>query len=389
MRTKNLVFFLSFVFWAINITFGQETDKILTAESYSLQLYNEGNWTALLEYGTETIKKGEGFSVLKMRTAYAAFMLKNYSKSLKYYEEVYKEDELNFSALYYCYLNNLYLNNTAATRFYGSKLSAEIKKYARLQPIKISEIGFEYSYKRPNVSSRGDAQYTLLSINTQLGYKLELQQGVAMFNQIINEPNFINVSNNTNIDIQQREYFAKIIYTPLSNFNAIGGFHYIYTPFNNFEYNNTVAFGGLKYTTPNIHFQTMTFFANITEKNYTQYDFSVSTYPLGNTNLYTISKVMFADNALFTQVVGGKIFKKTWIESNITLGEYVWLIDKDGLYLINDIDTKKFKLGASIYTMINNKLLISLNYNFEQKETYQTNINFNQQSTTINLTWKN
>ena len=307
---------------------------------------------------------------------------------LKNYQLVYSAEPNNNTALYYCYLNSLYMNNIAAARFYGSKLAAETKNSEGLKPMKISELGLEYSTKSTNTIDRKNAQYALFNINVQLGYKLELQQGIASYNQIISEPQFLYVTENDNIDISQKVYFAKLIYTPSSNFNIIGGFHYVYTPFNNFEYKNTALFGGLRYTSPFVHFQGMVHSANITESKYNQFDASVKTLPLGNLNLYTISKGMFGDDTAFSQVIGAKVVRNVWLEGNITLGEYKTLIDNDGLYLVNDIDTKKSKIGASVYLFLKNKFLLSVNYNFEQKQKYMTTNNFNQNSTTINLKWK-
>jgi hypothetical protein len=388
MFAKRLIFtFLIYIFTQ-SICFSQQKNIEADAETHSLQLFNNANWEELLQYGKETIKNGTDFSLLRMRMGYAAFMMGNYSQSFKYYKAVYTAEPNNNTALYYCYLNNLYLNNTAATRFYASKLDEYTKNIEHLKPIKISEIGLEYSFKAPNITERGNAQYALLNINTQVGYKLELQQGFASYNQIINEPKFIYVTDNNKINISQKEYFAKLIYTPIAKLNIIGGFHYVYTPFNNFKYGNNIAFGGVKFATPYIHLQGLAHIANVTDIKYNQFDVAINTYPTGNLNLYTISKAMFGNNTVFKQVLGTKVMKNTWLEGNITLGEYETLIDNDGLYLVNDIDTKKFKAGASIYTFLHKKFLLSLNYNLEQKQKYQTtNNNFNQHSSTINLKW--
>ena len=389
MYTKKLILTILVFCFIQSICFSQQNTSEEDAEIHSLQLFNNADWKELLQYGKETIKNGTDFSLLRMQMGYAAFMMGKYSRSLKYYNSVYRAEPNNNTSLYYCYLNNLYLNNTAAMRFYAHKLDKETRIILRQKSIRFSEIGLEYSFKVPNTLTRGNAQYALLNLNTQLGYKLELQQGVAIYNQVINEPKFLDVTGNNKINISQKEYFAKLIYTPLAKINLIGGFHYVYTPFNNYEYNNTIAFGGVKYATLYIHLQGLMHIANVTHTSYRQFDIVVTSYPLGNLNLYTISKAMFSNNSVFTQVIGTKIMKNIYFEGNITLGEYETLIDNDGLYLVNDIDTKKFKAGASIYAFLNKNFLLSLNYNLEQKRKYQTiNNNFNQHSTTINLKWK-
>ena len=241
----------------------------------------------------------------------------------------------------------------------------------------------------PDDISREDALYARVGFNMNLGYRLELEQSIAMYNQIINEPKFSTVTNNNKIDIQQKEYYGKIKYSISNNLALIAGIHYLNTPFNNFSYNNLFYFGGLSYSTPYVTIKYLSNLGSNRDSNYYQQDLSFKLQPLGNSKLYTISKFSYNKKIIFTQVVGVGISKKLWLESNVTLGKYDNLIDQDGLYIYNDVDTKKFKIGASIYTSLTKNLSLSLNYNFEQKIKYKTtNNNFNQYSITGGLSWK-
>lgn len=166
------------------------------------------------------------------------------------------------------------------------------------------------------------------------------------------------------------------------------------TPFNNLQYTNLVYTGGVKYATPFVHFQASAHFATLSDKTFNQYDGTISMYPLGNTKFYTISKASYGDDFTFSQIIGYGITKKIWLEGNVTMGSYANLIDKDGLYIYNDIDRKRFKAGGSIYASLSKHLQLSLNYTFDQKTRYKPatsllkEINFNQHSITGGLTWK-
>lgn len=387
MHTKRLIMLL-LVFLYPAFLFAQDKANEQKADATSLQLYNEKKWTELLEYGKATLAQGTDFPLLRMRTGYAAFIIGNFSESLKQYEMVYNNDHENSIALYYVYLNNVYLNNITAARRHASLLSEETRSVEKLEKYKVSQVNMEYSYKMPDLVDRGNAQYGRLGLNLQLGYRLELQQGVAFYNQVISEPALTGVTNNRNIDIAQREYYAKLIFAAKGNLAVIGGIHYLYTPFNNFIYNNFVGFGGVKYTAPFIHVQAMINLGNIRDTAYQQFDVALTTYPLGSTKLYTISKVAYGNEFTFTQVAGVKILNGIWLEGNVTAGQYKILLANDALYVFDDIDTKKFKVGASIHAQIAKKLTLTANYNYEQKQRYGTSsVYFNQHSTTGGLLW--
>ena len=90
-----------------------------------------------------------------------------------------------------------------------------------------------------------------------------------------------------------------------------------------------------------------------------------------------------------SQVAGFNVTKNTWLEGNVTLGNYNNLLDNDALYVYNDIDQKRLKVGGSIYALISKQILLTFNYTFDQKLKYHTaNQNFNQHSITGGLTWK-
>lgn len=388
MHTKRIltliICFLFFVKVEAQIT--ETKDEV---DWHSSNLYNAAQWKELITYGNEKISLGMDFSLLRMRVGYAAFIFENYSQSLKQYQHVLKSEPNNAMALYYVYLNNLYLNNITETRFYAAKLPSKTKEYEKISKLKIYSIEAEYSYKIPTGTFRENAQYTRLGLNTQLGYRFQLQQSVAMFKQFINEPNMIYVTNNQKIDLNLQEYYGKLIFAATGKVSVIGGFHYIKSPFNNYSYNNRVTFAGVKYTTPYIQFKTMANFGNITDKSYNQYDFTASVSPLGNKKLYTISRIAYGDQFIFSQLAGYGITKKIWLEANVTLGKYNSYYENDALYVYNDIDQKEFKSGASIYANLSKNVMLSVNYTFEQKLRYKTTNNyFYQNSITGGLTWK-
>jgi hypothetical protein len=221
-----------------------------------------------------------------------------------------------------------------------------------------------------------------------LGYRFRWENAAAIYDQTITETLLLRVANNRNIKIAQKEYYTKLNYSVTGRWVLIGGFHYLYTPFNNYTYNNYIGFAGVKYARPYIHIQGLVQLGRIRDTSYQQFDAVLSLYPLGNTKLYLISRVAFGKETAFTQVMGYRILKKCWLEGNITVGKYSKLLGNDALYVYDDIDIKKWRMGGSLYLQMGKNTVLNFHYIMEQKELYERPaINYNQYSITGGVKW--
>ncbi len=399
MYCKRILMIIIGIAMAVSVN-AQSVETVAEVDVHSLDLFNAGQWKTLLVYGKEKIASGVDFPLLRMRTGYAAYMLGNFSQSLIEYKQVLDADPANATARYYVYLDNLYLNNTTAARFYAAKLPAETRVHEKIPPVKIASLQTEFSLKMPTDSFRGNAQYARVGVNLNLGYKFELQQSVAIYNQVINElklnpnpylPPFLQpIQNPTHINIQQREYYAKLIYAATGKISLVGGFHYLYTPYNTLKYSNTILFGGIRYATPYVQVAATAHAANIANRSFNQYDGSIKVLPFGNMKLYSITGAAYNDTTFTaSEILGYGISKKIWLEGNITFGKFTSLFENDNLYVFNDIDQKQIKAGGSIYASLSKNLLLTLNYTFEKKLRFATRSNnFYQHSINAGLTWK-
>ncbi len=367
----------------------QTTASVEEIDFHSLNLYNNAQWRSLILYGRENKLAGKELPLLRMRVGYAALMLGNYSQSLRWYHQVLQQEPDNNLALYYVYLNNIYLNNSSGARYYASRLSTETKSSEKISKIKCYSVETEYSYKMTTDTFRKNAQYARIGLSLQLGYKLEFQQSIAWYKQRISEPSMTSVTNNTNIDLNLKEYYGKLIFTASGKTSILGGFHYLNSPFNNYTFNNTIIFGGVNYASPFVHIKAIANLANLSDSTYHQYDVTISYFPLGNTKYYGISRATYSKSLIFSQIAGIGVTKNIWLEGNITFGSYHTSLENDALFVFNDIDTKEFKMGGSMYASLYKKLTLTVNYTFEQKLKYQTTNNyFYQHSITTGLSWK-
>ena len=389
MYSKRIVALFIFLF-CLGKLFSQTPSSVAEADIKSLELYNASQWKDLLQYGKSAFQNDIDFPVLRMRMGYSAFMLGNYSQSLVQYESVLKTGaatELLDAAIYYCYLNNVYLNNISSAGYYASILPEATRTNEKIQKVKLRAVEAEYGFKHPQDPFRADADYTRLGIITQLGYRLQWHASAAMYNQIISEPGYDSVKNNTNINIQQREFYTKMQLAVSDKISIIGAYHYIHTPFNNFIYNNQIGFAAIKYATPFVHVQAGANIGKLGDSSFQQIDGTLKVLPLGNLNLYFISRFSSGKTFTFSQIAGLKLMKNVWIEGGVVAGTYNTLLENDALYVYNDIDEKRLKVGGTLYVTLFKKLNVSVNYTVEQKKKIFTKNNFNQQSINGGLVW--
>jgi len=386
MHTKKLLALVICCLFFYN-SYSQQNETVSDVDAHSLGLYNAAQWKTLMIYGKEKISSGIDFPLLRMRTGYAAYMLGNFSESLAQYSKVFLDDKDNKLALYYVYLNNLYLNNETATRFYAAQLPAEMKASENTIKTKLSGIQTEYSLRIPNDTARRNAQYGRVGFNLDLGYRFQLQQSFAYYTLMSNTAGIANKPAYQRL--QQLEYYGKLIYAANDKLSFIGAYHYISDHFRDTTLKTNIFLGGIKYSMPYFSIQANAGFGNFAV-NYKQYDAVLTIYPLGNLNLYSISRISFGSQTNFTQVLGAKLLKGVWAEGNLTTGKASYLFDNDALYVKNDPDPNLFRCGGSVYTVLSKKLLLSINYTFEQKQK-QFNIpvtNYFQNSINGGLTWK-
>lgn len=368
----------------------QAQPPVAQADAKSLELYNAENWKELIKYGKQQLASGIDFPLLRMRMGYAAYMTGNYSESLVQYAKVYKEDATNTTALYYLYLDNIYLNNRASARYYEGLLPQEKKDELGSTGFKLASLEVEYSGKFTGDTIRKPATYLRAGIGVQAGYKLELGVSGESYTQKILEPILRNLTVRPNINVNQKGFYGKASFAPTANIVLNGSYHFINTSFNGYINYTHIGTGTVSFIRPYAKFDAGISLGRASGKNFKQLDGTVTWYPFGNTKLYSISRAAYADSSLaFTQIAGIGLGKKAWFEGNITLGNYWNMLEKNGLYAYNDIDKKLFKAGGGVYLALSPKLMANVNYVFEQKQRYIfTNYLYYQHTINTSLSWK-
>ena len=358
----------------------------------SYALYEKGSWKELLQYGKSSAKERQDFLLLRLRMAYAAFMLGNYSESIHQYDQVLKQDAENATAHYYKFLCRTYLNQSELAGAEVKYLSKEAIDELKLKKVAITKAGTEVSYKMTDYAPRQNGLYASVNAGLQLGWRVTMYQSVALFNQTISEPKFLYVTDSDHIAINQKQYYNRTTINLNSKWQVKLAYHYLHTPFNNYNYDNHAGLLGVKYASAYYDVQADAILSKLTDTTRQQYDVRVGLYPLGNLNLYffTTGSLRNAKGTAFNlkQVMGLKVLKNTWAEINGTFGRFSNLLENDALYVYNAIDPNTFKGGATMYLTLSPNIVAHADYTFEQREIYNSSTFFNQHSITGGLTWK-
>jgi tetratricopeptide (TPR) repeat protein len=368
----------------------QDNYTYARTDSVSYDLYQRGDWESLYQYGQQAVAAGQDFVMLRQRMGYAAFMLGNYSASISQYEKVLKEDVYNQAAHYYIYWSRVNLNQPELAMAEIKYMNSAAIPLPQQKASLINAAGLEYSYKKTDITTRGNAGYTRFLLGARLG-NVQMDQSVALYNQTINEPLLTAVNNNSKIAINQPEYYNRVHINLNRHWQLKAAWHYLYTPFNNFRYNNNLLLAGIKYYGSYLDLQADAIIGKLTDTSLQQYNLQLGLYPLGNLKLYSFSTGMIRQQAgtafNFKQVLGVQVCPAVWIEGNITAGRFRNLAENDALYVYHAIDPNKSKAGITTYIMLKH-FMVQLGYTNETRELFGTISTYTQQSITGGIIWK-
>jgi hypothetical protein len=134
--------------------------------------------------------------------------------------------------------------------------------------------------------------------------------------------------------------------------------------------------------------------SRILEKKIVQIGGSISWYPMGNTNLYATSGYTYMNDqtttsSVFEQTVGGRFYKKGWVEAFAMLGELKNFNEKNAYIVYNLIYPVSMRLGATIYPYIGPHLELMLMYRYQKMGLFLTTISPEQSTTETTTTVTN
>jgi tetratricopeptide (TPR) repeat protein len=370
-----------------------QDNKAAVADSTAEQLYNAGDWKQLISFVNQSVADSVDSPALRFKAGYAYMLTGNYKAAISQFNRVLLKDPHNTTARLYAYYCNTYINNNNAAFYNASHLDEETLRAIKLSPFGVTDAAIESGIKLPNNDERDNGFFERVGIGLRLTWRLQLDQSFMFFKQNIFRSGYIDYKNQIGKTDRQVEYYAKAKYSLTNNISLLGTYHYLHTSYRSNVYQSNLGLLGIKYDTRYVDLQGDVNFGRLIEKTLKQYDAKVDFYPLGNLNLYTISRASISNlsgvtHFIYGQSVGFKVLNKTWLETAATFGNQDDYLDADGLYVYNAIDPTKFKCGESVFYQLGNHALLNLNYFYEKKTDVYRTVNYNQNSVTLGITWK-
>ena len=105
-------------------------------------------------------------------------------------------------------------------------------------------------------------------------------------------------------------------------------------------------------------------------------------YPLGNTRLYSTTKLLYLKTAksyfTFSQKIGFMLTKKIWAEANFTKGRMRFFADDNGFTIYNSPDEITMRAGINLNFYISKLISINFGYSYITREgSYMRSVNLN------------
>jgi len=388
-RKLTIIFVLLF---AVLVAHAQDVGLVVPDSTVD-QLYNAGNWKQLINFVNKTVTDSTDSPALHFKVGYAYMLTGNYKAAISQFNQVLVKEPQNTTARLYNYYCNTYINNNSEAFYNASRLDQETLRGVKLSPYSLTDATLESGIKLPANNERDNGFFERAGIGARLFWRLQLDQSFIFFTQNIFRSRYIDYKNQTGRTDRQTEYYVRAKYALAKNISLIGAYHYLHTSYRSNINQSNLGLFGVKYDTRYIDLQGDINWGKLIDKTLKQYDAKVDFYPLGNLNLYTMSRASILNLSgvhtfIYSQSVGFKVLDKTWLESAATFGNQDDYLDNDGLYVYNSIDPTKFKCGESVFYQIGNHALLNLNYFYEKKTDIYRAVKYNQNSVTLGITWK-
>lgn len=409
-------------------------------EAETLRLYYEQKWDSLLMVGEKALAEGHDYFYMNVRTGAAAYHLGKYFTSTKYLENAHaqdKDDTYTLEMLFYSYINTGRTAQAALITKYMEFTwgSALLKAYLlsslyfeagpviipEVKPINaIAETGDKLFSER---YTEFDAFYLLTGWKQPIGRRVQVNTAFSYIT--LNKGREVNImyvdSLQGDFKVEQPELYLSASVTlnnrlavapairyaktritePIISNDSITNL-YLGNPIGG-SYNNVIAGGELTYSGNYFKATIGAWHLAVNKTSSVQLASSLTLYPTGNLNLYSITGVNWkserTSKPIFgSQIIGFRLFDRTWLELSATAGNLAGTIELNGQLLNNQVVESNYRLASLLIFDINPSFRIIARYQYLQNEASlyvmdneyvlnKINYNYNKHIITGGITW--
>lgn len=393
----------------------QQKLSYFQVDSASYALYNQGNAKGLRKIVKQAKKNDIDYYYLRMRAGIAHYNKGNFEEAathFKYALQYFPIDTLAAEYLYFSYANSARPFDAALV---APKLAqSQRDRYGiKPKPVQSVSIGGGYAIS-DNQQKNGTMQLwedgsifgaTYMLNNSAYG-QLSMVNNISKRIKLFSAYTYYNLQNTHRIQSQLQNVSA----TFDTSFNYTTQQHDVYvspTIYIGKGFYVSPAFHFIDYgfnTTTRIYFPAPPSFQNVTVSqkliysgaeagyrfkygavavnvgvsafdtlDFTHASATLSYYPLGNTNLYGVTTGMFlndkvANHFAFSQKVGVKLFKNTWLEAGFVTGKLRYFAEGNGFTIYTIPDDIYMKASAMFNVIISKRFALSAGYVYLQRQ---------------------
>ena len=413
-RVTVYLFMIIFVFH--NTARSQPEPNVADIDRNTYELYLDASWKKLLSAGEEALEQGIDYYYLRMRLGIAAYELEDYSKAIRHFKKALEFNSADDSAMEYLYFAYSFYGRDIEARKTAQGFSTFLKdklSYDRSTVRSFSlnatgsflqdhDIIYEYSpdevpavdgfqsvtrnFMHFGASLEHDAG-NLFKINHSVGYLsksylsyiqegaetyLERDAGLSQFQYYLSGR--ILLGNGTFM-VPAVHYVNVVI--PYETTVAGRGRTTFQVQQYSLSHNVAASLGFEKYF-GKIKPALAAGYSYINREPQLQGSFTLSWFPAGNLNLYSISGIarysVLSENEkdgewILSQEIGFRAFPGLWVELGGSWGERENFAGSHAYLVYNDPLLTKEEYGlALIAPLFERGIELSLHYNFAQKE---------------------
>ncbi|MBE9468205.1 MAG: hypothetical protein IMY72_07785 [Bacteroidetes bacterium] len=374
----------------------QEIYNYTSVNNKSFLLYQQNNWKELIKYGNNSLKSNVDFYYLQYRMGIAYYELKNYRKSIPFFEKVVSETPNDNIALEYLYYAYVFSGRTEDARILSHSFTPNLKQKLKFynENSFVNGIGTEYktnlyeNYKADlkiidNLEQTVSNSFNYFSVNLTHLSKNKLKVFHAF--SYINATNDI-YSQNYSVDeftenVNMFQYYINCNWHVAKGSNLSLGLHSVNTNIKaediissnhggknvnllyNLKTNNLVFFGAFSKNISLFDIKLSASLSNLNSGTQIQPSLSLYYYPFANTKFYFGTQGFYQyatkDNVNTSKyIIKGNLgfvpFKSLTIEPFIFVGNGIYnFIYNDALVINNSIDKLNNIFGSTFYLSLN------------------------------------
>lgn len=390
-----ILFFL--VSW---IGFSQPSTNFVSLDRATYEFYLKKDWKNLISYGKWGLQNGYDYYYLRMRLGIAYYEKHQYRKAIVHFLQALEFNAKEATALEYLYYSYLFSGRTADAHALVGAFPQSLKNRLHLTDnTTLTGFSLNNTYRwNPDYNEviqaftlpaeftidgwqgiEKNLNYFAVRFEHQLGYKFSLQHGYGYLTKLRNM--FVQengtITSYINDRFNQYQIFLSgnvFLHRGLSmkltvqylnlrpkSYESLswGGGAYS----NNYYSMVTPEHNWIGYLAGNLDLGLFTFHgglgvSNLNNRFQFQKDLTMSFFPLGNLNFYSITKIshqsnyfqtiVYNDHFVWDQILGFKVFEPLWMEWYATWGELSNHAVLDGTVVYNDINPVQYKFGINL-----------------------------------------